>query len=195
VTSDIIKGFNRDTRWLATGVLGSVVFAALVLAVQEYHPTNVNPTGESVLAESDRSLNANVVIVGSVVAKSSNDKIASGEGSKASPQDDPTSQMEPIATAPTPVFTPELSLIGAVANPDSGASALRQDSARAIGPEARKARNRPSVAFRFIDVKRRLIKLWHQSLAITEESRNWTAFSNLNRGVSKKTAYTAATRD
>jgi hypothetical protein len=45
------------------------------------------------------------------------------------------------------------------------------------------------------DVKKRLIELWHQSLAITEKSRSWTAFSNLNRGVSKKAAYTAATRD
>jgi hypothetical protein len=55
-------------------------------------------------------------------------KIASEDGTKASPQDDPTSQMEPIATAPTPVsaLTPELSPIGAVANPDSGTSALRQ---------------------------------------------------------------------
>jgi hypothetical protein len=122
-------------------------------------------------------------------------KIASEEGTKASPQDDPTSQMEPIATAPTAVFalTPELSPIGAVANPDSETSALRQDSARSIGPEARNARNKPSVAFRFIDVKRRLIKLWHQNLAITEKSRSWTAFSNLNRGVSKKAAYTAET--
>jgi hypothetical protein len=202
VTSDIIKGFNRDTGWLATGVLGSVVFAALVLAVQEYHPTNVNPTGESVQAGSDRSLNANVVIVGSVVAKSSNDKMASGERSgvdhafsKASPQDDPTSQIEPIAAAPTPVFafTPELSPIGAIANPDSGTSALRQDAARSIGPEARNARNRSSVASRSIDVKRRLIKLWHQSLAIFEKSRSRTAFSNLNRGVSKKAAYTPET--
>ena len=149
MTSDIIKGFNRDTGWVATGVLGSVVFAALVLAVQEYHPTNVNPTGESVQAGSDRSLIANVVILESVVAKSSNDKMASVEGSgvdhafsKASPQDDPTSQIEPIGATPTPVFafTPELGPIGAVANPDSGTSALRQDSARAIGPEARNAR-------------------------------------------------------
>jgi hypothetical protein len=202
VTSDIIKGFNRDTGWLATGVLGPVVFAALVLAVQEYHPTNVNPTGESVQAGSDRSLNANVVIVGSVVAKSSNDKMASGEGSgvdhafnKASPQDDATSQIEPIAAAPTPVFafTPELSPNDAVANPDSETSALRQDSARSIRPEARNARNRSSVASRSIGVKRRLILLWHQSLAIIEKSRSRTAFSNLNRGVSKKAAYTPET--
>ena len=110
VTSDIIKGFNRDTVWLATGVLGPIIFAALVFAVQEYHPTNVYPPGESVQAGSDRSLNANVVVVASMVAKSSNDKIASGEGSgvdhaynKASPKDDPTSLMKPIA-APIPAF-------------------------------------------------------------------------------------------
>ena len=111
MTSDIIKGFNRDTGWLATGVLGSVVFAALVLAVQEYHPTNVNSTGESVPAGSDRLLNANVVTVGSVVAKSSNDEMASEEGSvidqafnKTSPQLDPSSQIEPVGTVPAPVF-------------------------------------------------------------------------------------------
>jgi hypothetical protein len=36
-----------------------------------------------------------------------------------------------------------------------------------------------------------LIELWHQSLARSKKSRDWTAFSNLNRGVSKKAAYTA----
>jgi hypothetical protein len=47
---------------------------------------------------------------------------------QASPQDDSTSQIEPEAAAPTPVFafTPETSPIGAVANPDSGTLALRQ---------------------------------------------------------------------
>src|SRR5580700_9657511 len=37
-TSDVIRRFNRDTVWLATGVLGTVIFAALVLAVQEHQP-------------------------------------------------------------------------------------------------------------------------------------------------------------
>ena len=32
----MMRGFNRDTVWLATGVLGAVVFAALVLVVQEH---------------------------------------------------------------------------------------------------------------------------------------------------------------
>ena len=33
-TSDMIRRFNRDTVWIATAVLGAVIFAALALAVQ-----------------------------------------------------------------------------------------------------------------------------------------------------------------
>jgi hypothetical protein len=71
----------------------------------------------------------------------------------------------------------------------------RQDSTKAPAPKSRNARNKSSAASRSIDVKRRLIELWHQSLAKTEKSRSWTAFSKLNSGVKKKAAYTAATRD
>ena len=48
-TNDVIRRFNRDTGWLATGVLGAVVFAALVLAVlvQERHPKAVDLTEEA----------------------------------------------------------------------------------------------------------------------------------------------------
>jgi hypothetical protein len=49
------------------------------------------------------------------------------------------------------------------------------------------------VASRYVGVKRRLIELWHQSLAQNEKSRSWTAFSNLKTGATKKAAYTAAT--
>ena len=159
MTSDVIRGFDRDTGWLATAVLGTVIFAALTLAVQEHHPMKVNPSEEAMQAGSELSRYTN------------------------------------IAAAPTPVFafTPESSPLGEVANPDSSASTLRQDSARSIGPETRNVRNRSSVASRSIDVKRRLIQLWHQSLTKSEKSRSWTSFSNLNRGVSKKAAYTPET--
>ena len=33
MTNDVIKRFNRDTVWLATGVLGTVAFAVVMLAV------------------------------------------------------------------------------------------------------------------------------------------------------------------
>ena len=81
MTSDIIRAYNRDTARLATGVLGAVALAALMLAVQEHQPTKASPTKETVQAGSDLLLNANVITGGSVVAKSSNDKMASGEGS------------------------------------------------------------------------------------------------------------------
>jgi hypothetical protein len=64
---------------------------------------------------------------------------------------------------------------------------------RAIGQKARNASNRSSVASRSVDVKRQLLELWHRSLAKSEKSGNWTAFSNLNRGAKKKAAYIAET--
>ena len=33
-----MRRFNRNTMVVATGILGTVIFAALVLAVQEHHP-------------------------------------------------------------------------------------------------------------------------------------------------------------
>ena len=149
--------------WLATGVLGTVVFAALVLAVQEHQPNATQ-------VERDLLLNANPPTVASVGAKT-----------------------EPAASTPVLASTPEVNRNDPQTNPDAGPLANRQDSARAIGPKARNASNRSSVASRSVDVKRRLLELWHQSLAKSEKSRSWTAFSNLNRGVRKKAAYTAET--
>ena len=143
--------------------------------------------------------------MGSVVAKSSNGKMAPGEGSgvdhafnKTSPQDDPSSQIEPAGTAPAPVFafTLEINRDDPQANSGSGILAPRQDdSARPRGLKVRMGKNRSSLRFGTADVKRRLIELWHQSLAWGEKSRNWTAFSKLNSGLKKKAAYTAGTND
>jgi hypothetical protein len=160
VTGDTISRFNRDTVWLTTGVLGTVIFAALVLAVQEHQP-------KATQAERDLLLNANPATVASVLAKT-----------------------EPVASTHVLALTPE-NRNDAQANPDSRTLARRQDSARAIGPQFRNARNRSSVASRSVDVKRRLIELWHESLARSEKSRSWTAFSNLTSGAKKKAAYTA----
>jgi hypothetical protein len=190
----MISRFNRDTVWLATGVLGTVIIAAFMIAVQECQR-------KATEAEGDFLLNPNSATVGSVVAKSSN---ASGEmtprpGSSVDHaftepplQEIPSSQTEPAAATPVLALAPE-NRNDAQANPDAGPLAGRQDSARAIEPKVRNAGNRSSVASRSVDVKRRLLELWHQSLAKSEKSRSWTAFSNLNRGVKKKAAYTAET--
>jgi hypothetical protein len=80
VTGDVIKAYNRDTGWLATGVLGAVVLAALTLAVQERRPTATQ-------AERDLLPNAYSATVERVVAKSSNSngKMTSGPASSIDP--------------------------------------------------------------------------------------------------------------
>jgi hypothetical protein len=195
VTSDVISRFNRDTWWLAAGVLGTVIFAALMVAVQERQP-------KATEAERDLLLNANPATVAGVVANTSNadGKMTPGPGSSVDhaftetpPQEIPSSQTEPAVSTPFLALTPETNRNDAQANPGSGTLGLPKDSMRAIGQKARNASNRSSVASRSVDVKGRLIELWHQSLARSEKSRSWTAFSNLTSGERKKAAYTAGT--
>jgi hypothetical protein len=207
-TNDIIRRFNRDTEWLATLVVGAVVSAALMFAVlvQDRHPKAVDLTEEAVQAGGDLLLNANSATLFKDVGlkgKKSTGEITSGQASSVdhafteiSPKENPSSQMEAAASTPTPVpaFTPEINHINAQANASSWSPAHWQDSARVIRLKIRNVRYRSSVVLRSVDVKMRLIALWHQSLARSEKSRSWTAFSNLNRGVRKKAAYTAETK-
>jgi hypothetical protein len=204
-TNDVIRRFNRDADWLAALVLGAVVSAALMLAVlvQDRHPKAVDLTEKAVQAGGDLLLNANSGMVFKDVGlkgKKYTGEITSGQASSAdhplteiSPKENPSSPMEAAASVPTPVLaiTSELNHINAQPNRSASSPVIWQDSAPVIRPKIHIVRNRSSVAFRYGDVKRRLIELWHQSLAKSEKSRSWTAFSNLNRGVRKKAAYTA----
>jgi hypothetical protein len=206
-TNDVIKRFNRDTGLLATGVLGAVIFAALLLAVlvQERHPKADDLTEEARQAERDLLPNANPATRFTVVSlngKSSTGKITSEQASSVghafaeiSPKEIPSSQMEPAASTPTPVlaFTPEINRHDVQANTSSWSPGHWQDSARVIRPKIRNVRDRSSVGLRSVDVKMRLIALWHQSLARNEKSRSWTAFSNLKKEDRKKISYTAQT--
>jgi hypothetical protein len=187
LTGDVIRGFNRDTGWLATGVLGALVLAALMLAVQERQP-------KATQAERDLLPNVNFATVESVVAKgsSSTGKMTSGPGSSI----DPTFAEPPLHEIPSSEMGSAVStpISAAASTPQKNHDAPRQELAQAPAPKTRNVRNRSSVASRIIDVKRRLIELWHQSLA-RSEARGWTAFSKLNGGIIRKAAYTAATRD
>jgi hypothetical protein len=190
VTSDVIRNFNRGTLLVATGVLGTVIFAALVLAVQEHQ-------SKATQSERDALLNANAVTATSVVAKSSNSdgKMTPGQGSSVDHPLTETSlqeKSEPAASTPF-LFTPEINRDDTQAHSGSRTLPYLQDSAGPIRPKARYARNRPSVGSEYVGVKRRLIELWHQSLAKSAKSRSWTAFSNLKRGARNKAAYTAET--
>ena len=186
VTRDTIIRFNRETIWVATGLLGTLVFAALALALQERQR-------KARQAESDFFPNANLATMGSAIAKSSNsngkltpepESSVDNGSTETSLREIPSSRMEPAASTPTSVF---------VVPPAINRNAHRQYSPRVREPKIRNLRNRSSGEFGSVDVKRRLIELWHQSLERSKKSRDWTAFSNLNSGVSKKATYTAET--
>jgi|SRR5271165_2917288 len=193
-TSGMIRRFNRDTVWLATGVLGVVIFATLVLAIQERQP-------KATQAERDFLLNPGSASLGSVVANTSNadGKMTPGPWSSVDhafietpPQEIPSSQTEPAASTPVLALTPEIDRHDLQANASSWTPAHRQDSGRGIGLKVPRARSRSSEWPRFVDVKMRLIALWHQSLVRSKGVRSWTLFSNSNKGEGKKVSYTAA---
>jgi len=206
-TSDMIRRFNRDTWWVATAVLGTVIFATLMLAVQlqERHQRRHDLTQKTRQVERDLVLNANPTTLFRGVGldgKDSTGRTTSEQTSSPThppeiyPKEISSLQPEAAASTPTPVLAsmPETNHINAQTKTSSWSPVIGRDSAGVIRPKIRKVRDRSSGSPRYVGVKRRLIELWHQSLT-KSETRSWTAFSKLNSGVKKKTAYTAATRD
>jgi hypothetical protein len=171
-----IRRLNRNTTWAATGLLGSVAFAALMMALQERHPKTDDLTKEARQTTGDLLLNANPIALSNVVDPNgkSIDEITSGP-----------------ATSVDPGFAPEINRPDVQANVSSWSPAHGPDSAQVIRPKIPKVRYRAFVLHGILDVKMRLIALWHQSLAKSDKSRSWTAFSNLNRRERKRAAYTA----
>src|ERR1700737_2685878 len=90
-------------------------------------------------------------------------------------------------------LTPEISHHNGQANATSWSPAHGPDSAQVIRSKIPTVRYRTFVRHRIVDVKMRLIALWHQSLMPSEKSRGWTLFSNSNQWRRKKISYTAET--
>jgi hypothetical protein len=203
-TSAVIRGFNRDTRWLATGVLGVLVFSASVLAIQvaEHRPSAVDPTaalhppGNLLLTANNSTLFKEV----GVREKRSTDETTPGQAksvdqplSEVSQKENRTTQVEADASTPTPIpaLIPEVNHINARVAAGLRSPAPWQDHARSIELKITSARSSEPIRPKFIDAKRRLLSLWHQSLMRSERSRTWAQFSNLNKGEKKKVGYTA----
>jgi hypothetical protein len=87
---------------------------------------------------------------------------------------------------PVPALASEINRPKAQANASPEFSADRRDSARAVPPEILKKRHRSLVRSRLVDVKMRLIALWHQSLARSQRTRSRTVLSNSNKDANKK---------
>jgi hypothetical protein len=143
------------------------------MSAVESKPEEALQTGRNVLLSTNVSTRAENVML---TAKSSTDKRSSGQ----TPSVDNG-------------LTPEINHTDLQANVSSWSPTHRHDSATLIRPKMLHARQRSSTWLRFVDVKRRLLALWHQSLTPAAKSRSWTLFANPNKERRKKVSYIAET--
>ena len=90
-----------------------------------------------------------------------------------SPQEDSFPEMETPNSIRTPVpeLAAEINQPTAQANASPESSLQRHDSPRVIPPKILNTRHRLLVRFRHVDLKMRLLALWHQSLARSQRVR------------------------
>ena len=170
----VMRRFNRTTTWVATGLLSTLVVAAGVLVFQDNHPMAAN------IHEEARKTSSGLVSEGSP------DSPSEVVGSNGTNPDQTTS--EQLASS-YPGVVPEANS-GQLPTKVSESLGAQQDSPRAIRPRIHNLRHRLSLRSRAIDVKMRLIMLWHQSLA---RAHGWTLFSYPHHARSKKVSNTIQT--
>jgi hypothetical protein len=194
-TNDVFRRFNRETEWLAGGLLGVVLFAALAFAflVPERYLRTADLTTEGSQAKSGSLVNADAARLLRIVdlnAKIPANEVASGTATLVDQRISTNSSKETLSgiEAGAASTSPPVAVLSpAIAQAHGNTSS--PDSARVIGARIPKERYRSSGRPRIFDVKMRLIALWHQSLLRSEKARSWAIFSNLNRR--KRAGYTA----
>ena len=101
-----------------------------------------------------------------------------------SPQENSLPQMGTPGSSqiPVPALTSEIN------QPDASPESFARghDSARMIPPKVLNIRHRSVVPSRFVDVKARLIALWHQSLARSQRDSGRTVLSNSKKDANRK---------
>jgi hypothetical protein len=175
-TYKAIRRLNRNTTWIAIGLLAPVAFAVLMVALQRPRPTADDLTEQAKQTTGDPLPSANAAAISKVVGseEKSTEKITSGQ-----------------TTSVDRHSIPETNQPAVQANATSWSPAQRPGSARVIIKNPN-VRLRSSVHPRYVDVKTRLLALWHQSLR-HEKARGWTLFSKSNKPQKEKISYTTMT--
>jgi hypothetical protein len=162
----VMRRFNRTTTWVATGLLSTLVVAAGVLVFQDNHPTAAN------IHEEARRTS------GGLVSEGSPESPSEVVGLNGKNPDQTTSGQ--LASSYHGV-APEANNGELPTKVSESSGAQLQDSPRAIRPRIHNLRH--SLRSRAVDVKMRLVMLWHQSLA---RAQGWTLFSYPHHARSKK---------
>ena len=190
--NDVLRRFNRDTAWLAVGLLSILVLAALALALLPPQPHRAihSLAAPASQDKSTTSLTEDAAVLSLIVDSNSEssaievtsktlahvDQGATGSSSKES-----VARREAARSIPAPILLPEPTPNFAMANVDNRSHVQRKEAARAFRAKGPHRRSKSSYALTDADVKKRLIELWHQSLERTEKPQNWSTFSKLDR--------------
>jgi hypothetical protein len=174
---NVIKKFNRNTTWVATGLLGSVFFAALMVALQDRRVKSDEPSVEESQSAGELTPTFNAAVFTNSTSR--NDK-----------QID-----EVVSEQPTSLnsgVVPVINQLGVKPDAPAQTQVSDKDSARATNERIRHVSPRSSVRSKYVGVKARLIALWHQSTQ-RKKSPGWTLSTNSKEDRKKKVSYTTAT--
>jgi hypothetical protein len=192
-----LKRFDRDTGGLFVGLLGILALAAwaCVTLPQERQPAKADVTEVTSQVKHDSSPTANTG-AGPDLSTHLTSATVPSEGPAQDPSKGNLAESQP-AKAPVPSSIAALSS-GTSLSPTPLASkgersvASRPDFVRTIRGKASYQSYRLPGQLGDSEVKRRLLELWHRSLAHSEKDKSWAMFSKL--GKRKKAATNAGTK-
>lgn len=160
----VIGRSDCEMKWLAAGLLGFAIFV-LALADQDGHESDANHLTKQKLTKDDASLHANPRTLSNAVtlnAESASIIMTAGQtASSARKNSFPQTESSESSQTPDSAQTSETNQFDTEANA-SPMSSLNRPRAR---PKIHNLRHRLPGRLKLIDVKARLIALWHQSLA------------------------------
>jgi hypothetical protein len=172
-TEEVIRRFNRDTQLLTVEVVVALVLAMLVLGIvvreRRFEATDLADQE----SQSSRDLSVSATSHACAKKGSFDGDVFMGE----------------ITTAPTVSEGPVTADILPWRKPSSIGSGDSESARTTVSAAAPKVKHKSSARLRFVDVKARLIALWHQSLARSQEVRTWTGALDSAKRQRKRIVY------
>jgi hypothetical protein len=183
--NDVLRRYDRQTMWVASGLLICMILGAVVVAVQEPEKNAADHAMEENLISDDAVVNSNPTAlsdVRTVNAESTSSAMNSGQRSidrtdtviSPGQNSSPLTESQESSQTPVSALTSETYQSETQADTSPMSPVQRQDTARVIRPSIRNLRHRLHGRLR-LDVKSRLIALWHESLARSQQPRSWAA--------------------
>jgi hypothetical protein len=205
-TNETLREFNRDPRGFWVGLVGILLlgtWTCLVL-IEKRHPPKGGFTAVSSQAKSDSSPTADTV-THSTTADLSANKSSGSVTSVKSPLDGPKpterfSKQNLVWTeitggstpSPVLVLSPKIGPLSDQVNQRESLS-YQPNSVRTFRRKAPYQSHKSTGQLGVAEAKRRLLELWHRSLAKGEAPKSWAIFSRQNK--SKKTVSTARKKE